>query len=179
MTNTKLTTVDILAVKCDVWVSPRGHFYVYLEGRGEADDYNGREALASAGDFDTAVEKTKPQIRKRKVKVAVPFKRVRGFGGGGTPVWRWEDGVASGFHSSTGNVLTTINGASEQITGRDSARSLYRGDMPQDVQDEYLRLRVEVQERQRQITAIDRKWGLDDIAKEVTAAIEATAEAAA
>lgn len=172
----KLTDIDILATPCEVHVSTRGYFTVYL--RGHADD-EGAKPLASEATFDAAVEKAKPQVRQRKTKVAVAYydlsrsyDQAKALGEQST--WVWTSGLATGIHAGTGNVLAAVNGKSEQLSSYRRIM-LYRGDMPKEVRQQIVELRTQADAVSDQMKKLNDEWQFD-IAEAVQAAI---AEAAA
>lgn len=161
----KLAEIEVLATACEVHVSDGGTFSVYLLGHA---DEEGARALASSSTMVDAVEKAKPEVRKRKVKVDVPFYRMRG---SRFDDWSFEQGTAHGFHAGTGNVMATEDGSSVQIaTSGYRSDKLYRGDTPQEARDELVRLREESIAREKRVRELDEQWTVD-IAEAVQTAI--------
>lgn len=165
----KLTEVTILNVPTEVHINAGGTFRVYLKGHAEDDD---AQALSTGASLSEAVERAKPQVRQRKVKVNVPFYRMTHFQKDDGV--SFQQGTATGFHAGTGNVLAVVNGENEQL-GSSGYRSgtAYRGDMPQEARDELIRLRREIRERSDRQREIDGTWSFD-LAEAVREAIEAS-----
>lgn len=162
----KLTTTDILAVPCEVHVSTGGLFEVYLAGHAPAENESELErddrtrALANSRTYEDVIEKAKPAVRARKIKVSVPF--VTG---------SHEAGIATGFHAGTGNVLATIGGESVQVSMSYGARTYYSGHTPEDVLNDMRRLEDEIRDRENKLKALRKTWTID-LDADVRAAIE-------
>lgn len=164
----KLTETQILATTCEVHVTEGGFFEVYLLGQAEVE---GAQKLAGANTFSDAVEKAKPEVRKRKVKVRVEYYRLAGDRYNGL---KFQPGVATGFHAGTGNVMATEHSDSKQIaTSGYRSDKLYRGDMPDETRGEFVKLRTEVNEREERLRELEKQWTVD-LAAAVTEAITAS-----
>lgn len=157
----KLNDVEILATPCEVHVTEDGVFSVYLRNRADAED---ARSLASDVTLDAAIEKAKPEVRKRKVKVAVPFVTTSG-----------KRGVATGFHAGTGNVLVTwADGKTEQLSRRYGNQPQHlRADTPPTKLTRLEQIREESEALVTEAQAIRREHQLDLLTAVETAIEEA------
>lgn len=148
----KISTEELAKVEVDIWCSRGGCFTATT----------GADATRLA--YDTDIEKLRAKARaalsKRKVKVEVKFFTTAG-----------EEGVASGLHAGTGNVMVRIDGESMQITGYGTRSEYLSHDIPPEKLAEYLQLARYVKESQDRMHVIRKSYPID-IKSEVEAAIQ-------
>lgn len=151
----KLRETDILRTACEIHVGPNGMFAVYLAGRADEED---AKALSLESTLEAAVEKAKPAIRARRVRVSVPFYETHSL----------KRRTAVGFHAGTGNVILDDGG---QVGGYGSTGRGLRGDMPKVERTRLETLREEVDRRNKEINNIEKEYNFE-IAPAVQQAID-------
>ena len=151
---------EINNVETEVHASVHGSWSIQLPA--DEEGKHGR-ALGTGNSLDAAVNAARQEIRKRQVKVNVPFKTREGV-----------KGYAHSRHArSTDKILTVMeDGKKEQMGYREQ---VFKADMPQDVIDHLNEIDEESNKLRAEKYAIVQEWSLD-LGKAVDEAITKKAE---
>jgi len=155
-------TREINNVKVEIHASPHGSWSILMPDEGGAG--RGRTLGSHATSFEGAVNAARQEIKRRAVKVSVPFKTPDG-----------KLGIANGRHARSDKILTEIEGKKEHIGYRDQ---IFRHDMPEEVMDHLHELQDEQGKISAEIRSIVSEWKLD-LGKAVDDAVNKKAEEAA
>lgn len=150
---------EINNVQVEIHASPSGGWTIMQPAENEEER---AMALGSGDTLDKAVTAARNEIKRRQIKVAVPFKTREG-----------KRGVASGRHArSRDKILTEVQGEKIHIGYRET---VFKPDMPKEeiehlneLGDEEAKLRAEQRE-------IIKKWSFD-LGKAVDTAINEASE---
>jgi hypothetical protein len=160
--STHFTDLELRGVPIAAFVSDNGRFELH-EVSGD-----GFKLLASGETLEAAKRTASAKLARRKVRVRVPFRTLRG----GTA-------VATGYHATSGKVVTT-NGEHQY-----PQTVVFPDDVPQDVLDRYAELHRQAHVTERAVRAIEREHTttlralVDAAISEATDGTEPATEAAA
>ena len=149
-------TREINNTKVEIHASPHGTWSITLPAE-EGDERGSGRALGTGPSLETAINNARTEIKKRQVKVAVPFKTREG-----------KTGVANSRHArSTDKILAVVDGKKEQIGYREQ---VFKIEMPDSVIEHLNELEEEAGKIHAEQRAIKQKWNFD-LSKALDAAI--------
>lgn len=160
---------QVLGVNLDVYADANGMWWL-REQAAEEGQQNGK-ILGSGESLKSAVAKARTELKKRDVKVSVPFRLADG-----------RSAIAYGIHQGNGQVLIEFaDGSKDSIGG---GRGMGRAQiLKADTPDEQVQRLGELNDRIRELSAqaktIEGKWAIDmTLTWHVQRAIDRAAEAA-
>ena len=155
-------TREINNVKVEIHASPHGSWSITLPA--DEEGKSGRALGNHASSLDAAINAARAEIKRRQIKVAVPFKTREG-----------KSGIAHSRHArSTDKILANVGDKKEQIGYREQ---VFKPETPQSVFDHLNEIEEEQGKLRTEHRELVQKWNLD-LNKELDAAITAKAEEA-
>lgn len=149
-------TREINNVEVEIHASPHGSWSITLPTEEGEERAHGRQ-LGSGDSLDNAITKARQEIKRRQVKVSVPFKTREG-----------KTGVAHSRHArSTDKILAEVDGKKEQIGYREQ---VFKIEMPDSVIEHLNELEEEAGKLHAEQRAIKQEWNFD-LSKALDAAI--------
>jgi hypothetical protein len=147
---------DINNVNVEIHASPYGAWTIQLPA--DAEGNHGSSLGSHASSLDAAINLARTEIKRRQVKVSVPFKTAEG-----------KRGIATSRHArSTDKLLTEIEGKKEHIGWRET---VFKAETPQSVIDHLKEIDDEQSKLRAERIALVNEWKFD-LSKAVDAAIE-------
>lgn len=135
MSSTHFTNLELRGVPIAAYVTDTGFFELH-EVSGD-----GFKLLSAGGTLEAAKRAASAKLARRKVRVRVPFRTLRG----GTA-------VATGYHATSGKVVTT-NGEHQY-----PHTVVFPDDVPQDVLDRYAELHRQAHVIEQAQATIEREY---------------------
>jgi hypothetical protein len=151
-----LTTIEIRKTEVEVHVNNTGHFFIKAVSAEERS-----RALGSGDTLEKAKQAASVELRRRAVKVSVPFRTTTG-----------EQGIAHSRHAGNNDVMTIVGGATERYSYRLKA---FKPETPTDVIEAYLDHADKIREHEGARRDIESTWYFD-LGEAVDAAIEAASQ---
>lgn len=150
-----LVTTEIRKTQVEVHVGATGQFTIMMPGDGN------RRSLANAATLEAAKQAASVELRKRAVKVSVPFITRDG-----------KKGVATGRHAGNQDILATLeDGTKERL---DYRPHVFKIDTPKNVIDTYWEHNQSIQTHKDAMKAIESAWDFN-----LAAAVDNTVKEAA
>lgn len=143
-------TKDIAGTEVEVHATLYGAWRIFLDD----------EVIGTGDNVEAALSQARRKLARNKVKVKVPFRMPDG-----------RRGVAHGIHAKTRDVLTRVEGESEQLS---SYARVLRDDIPDFEMERYRMLVAKANDAQREANKIADEYKLD-LGKTVREEIERAA----